>query len=640
MFTERQQKILDILAKTPGFITSEEIARRCGVSSKTVRNEMRAVQQEMPAEAAVITVTKRNGISLLIKNPEVWRQEVQMPADESDEAGREKQILRLILLGTLKDEPLVQQKIADALYVSLSSLKASMKDVREDLKSFHLNLVNHRNQGMMIAGSERDIRHCLFENLGHHSGADFADKDLPFSIEKLRSILIRVLAVYDMVLTDDSLWDVADYIAIALLRAANGHNILYRLQESKKITACKEYRIAATVFDEIYTNFQLDVDTNEIYYIAQHLIMSRRYTAMEHPVNEQISSLVETMLDRVQHIVGIDFRQDSALLKGLQSHLEVVVPRIKFHVRIHNEVLEVVKNEYPLAFQIGIIAAKVIEEQTGETVSEDEVGYIAIHFGAALTRRHIDHTRNMRRTAYVVCGSGMGTSVLLKTRLEEYFKDVLSVAKVMPGYQLPDVDFSQVDLIISTMPQEELPDLPAEGRDKLVVVTHLLDHDEVEEIRKRLFHSRRVTNVNLAKFFHRECFQTHMAAHSRDQVLREMTRGLQKLGLMDEETIQSVFEREEASSTEIGNLVAIPHPLTNTTAVSAISVAVLDKPILWSQMQVQVVFLISIAKEEFYLWEPIFLRLFKYMVKENGARYMTSDIDFDQFLAEFQRHFE
>ena len=86
--------------------------------------------------------------------------------------------------------------------------------------------------------------------------------------------------------------------------------------------------------------------------------------------------------------------------------------------------------------------------------------------------------------------------------------------------------------------------------------------------------------------------------------------------------------------------MAIPHPLTNTTAVSAISVAVLDKPILWSQMQVQVVFLISIAKEEFYLWEPIFLRLFKYMVKENGARYMTSDIDFDQFLAEFQRHFE
>ena len=127
MFTERQQKILDILAKTPGFITSEEIARRCGVSSKTVRNEIRAVQQEMPAEAAVITVTKRNGISLLIKNPEVWRQEVQMPADESDEAGREKQILRLICA----DKSNAQ--IAQVMNIKLTTVKTHVSHILEKL---------------------------------------------------------------------------------------------------------------------------------------------------------------------------------------------------------------------------------------------------------------------------------------------------------------------------------------------------------------------------------------------------------------------------------------------------------------------------------------------------------------------------
>lgn len=119
-----------------------------------------------------------------------------------------------------------------------------------------------------------------------------------------------------------------------------------------------------------------------------------------------------------------------------------------------------------------------------------------------------------------------------------------------------------------------------------------------------------------------------------------MTQGLKKLGLMDKDTEMSVFEREDASPTEIGNLVAIPHPLINNTAISAISVVILDKPILWSQMQVQVIFLISIAKEEFYLWEPIFLKLFKYLVKENGVRHMIAKVDFDEFMIELRQHFE
>ena len=70
--------------------------------------------------------------------------------------------------------------------------------------------------------------------------------------------------------------------------------------------------------------------------------------------------------------------------------------------------------------------------------------------------------------------------------------------------------------------------------------------------------------------------------------------------MIDKETSTSIFERESASPTEIGNLVALPHPLVNNTAISSISVLVLDKPIIWVDHHVQVIFLISIAKSEFY----------------------------------------
>ena len=118
-----------------------------------------------------------------------------------------------------------------------------------------------------------------------------------------------------------------------------------------------------------------------------------------------------------------------------------------------------------------------------------------------------------------------------------------------------------------------------------------------------------------------------------------MTESLENLGLMDEEASLSVMEREKASPTEIGNLVAIPHPLTNNAAISSISVLILDRPILWVEHQVQVVFLLSIATSEFYLWEPVFLKLFKYLVKENGVKKLLDNPEYESFIKDFKKSF-
>ena len=118
-----------------------------------------------------------------------------------------------------------------------------------------------------------------------------------------------------------------------------------------------------------------------------------------------------------------------------------------------------------------------------------------------------------------------------------------------------------------------------------------------------------------------------------------LTQKLIRSGLMDEETAKSVFEREAASPTELGNLIAVPHPMENHTAISSISVLVLEQPIRWEEQPVQVVFLISIARDEFYLWEPIFLKLFRYFVKENGIRELIAHPVYDRFIHDFKQSF-
>lgn len=195
-------------------------------------------------------------------------------------------------------------------------------------------------------------------------------------------------------------------------------------------------------------------------------------------------------------------------------------------------------------------------------------------------------------------------------------------------------------MIISTIPEDNLPQISEENRNKLVIVRNFLDDDEIKAIQQKLFNTTRIFAQNVDRFFRRECFITGKNFRSKEKIIKFMTESLENLGLMDEEASLSVMEREKASPTEIGNLVAIPHPLTNNAAISSISVLILDRPILWVEHQVQVVFLLSIARSEFYLWETIFIRLFKWISRQNGVKKILDNPTYDDFIKNFKRSFD
>ncbi len=642
MITERQRRILGILKQHRDGITSDEIARLIGVSSKTIRNDIKALTVELSDRIAAINVSMRHGYTLEMRDEEAVAALLQGQEHQLIEgAARDAYVLRRLLMGALTDAPLLQQDLADELYIGLSTLKTSLKEVKSVLRGYGLSIENYKNKGMMVTGRERELRQAIFDHLFAVRGVreqTLAACGAEIDRKVLRQILIRVISSYDLVLTDDSLAHLLDCVFIALLRAAKEHNVSYMLRESKEIEAQAEFAMATAIFEEIYQQLGIDVLTSEIYYIAQHIIASKRYRAAEQQASTYAQDLTDAMLARIYQLVGVDFRQDRTLRAGLQAHLESVVPRIRFRIRSKNEVLTVMKNEYPLAFQIAVIAAKVIEEREKLNVSEDEIGFLAVHFGAALARQNTARISDKRR-ALIVSGSGMGTAELLIARLEEHFHDTLQVDKVLPGYQLEAGALDHIDCIISTIAPEYLPPLPPKDQDKLIVVRHFLNTEEIQLIRQKLFQQDGNFVLNVEKFFRRECFYEKRAFRTKEEVLTFLTDKLMQSGLMDAETARSVFEREAASPTALGNLIAVPHPMENNTAISAISVLVLERPITWAEQQVQAVFLISIARAEFHLWEPIFLKLFRYFVKENGIRELIAHPNYDRFIYDFKQSF-
>jgi len=73
-----------------------------------------------------------------------------------------------------------------------------------------------------------------------------------------------------------------------------------------------------------------------------------------------------------------------------------------------------------------------------------------------------------------------------------------------------------------------------------------------------------------------------------------MVKRLEEKGDVTRNYLESVFDRERATTTSIGRGIAIPHGNMAEVNESRIVVAILDKPVKWHEDMVDTIFLLAI----------------------------------------------
>src|SRR5699024_3226122 len=97
-------------------------------------------------------------------------------------------------------------------------------------------------------------------------------------------------------------------------------------------------------------------------------------------------------------------------------------------MNIRNPMLEEIKQNYPFAFDIGVVASKMIEKDLKVQVSESEIGYLALHFEMALNRNNIDEKK---LNIILVCNSGLTSSQLIKYKLIQNFGNQIQITEII-----------------------------------------------------------------------------------------------------------------------------------------------------------------------------------------------------------------
>src|SRR5690606_38955472 len=216
-----------------------------------------------------------------------------------------------------------------------------------------------------------------------------------------------------------------------------------------------EYESAKSIAEEIESNIHLSIPENEVVNIYLHLLGQKKMLIQEKPSSIEIVSpeiqLIERVLVEINEMYRLDFREDAILKNGLLLHLESALHRIRLNMPINNELIEEIKMNYPFPMQLAKLLAGSLEKAFKLKIDLNEIGFLTLHFCGALERANsVESSKEIR--AVVVCTTGLGTSVLLKAKLQSKLQSKIKVMGVYALYQLEDIDFTNIDIIITTVP--------------------------------------------------------------------------------------------------------------------------------------------------------------------------------------------
>ncbi|MED0796862.1 transcriptional regulator LicR [Bacillus inaquosorum] len=597
MLHGRLRDILRLLMAAEAPVTSSFFAAQLNVTTRTVRNDIKELQGVISGHGAFVQSVRGSGYILRIHDEQTFRMLLQDVFQQKKGLPvlPEERMAYLMKRLLLAEHYLKLDELAEELFISKSTLQTDLKEVKKRLLPYRIVMETRPNYGFKLRGDEVQMRYCMAEYIVDERETEIdvlnekADILPNEEIEIIRSAILKKIKNDRIPLSNLGLNNLIIHIGIACKRIRTENYVSLFPEDMDHILDQKEYLAAEAIVKELESALAVTFPKDETAYIAMHLLGTKRMTQPQcgedtFSIDEETDLLTFAMIKAVDRELKLGILHDKELKIGLALHIKPAISRNRYGMNLRNPMLAAIKEHYPLAFEAGIVAGMVIKEQTGIDIHENEIGYLALHFGAAIERKK---TESPPKRCIIVCASGAGSAQLLREKLRSHFGKRLDILGTAEYYSLDQMSYESIDFVISTIPiKKELP-VP------VLKVNTLLGGTDFTKIESILSDEKE----KAARYLKKELVFFQKDLRSKEEVIQFLGQKAVDCGYADKEIIDSIFEREGMSPTCFGNLVAIPHPLVPQTKTTFWAVCTLKKPIDWENQRVQFVCLLCVEKE-------------------------------------------
>lgn len=549
----RERKILFQLLTAEEEVTVKDLSESLQVSERTIHRDLKKIEHSI--ENYHLRLIKKAGQGVRIQGEIKNIQQLQSVITSevaTDFTPEERKTIILTML-LERNEPIKLFTLANELNVTSATVSNDLDLLVEELTPYQLSIVRKKGLGILIKGEEARKRSLLSYLISEHLNPVGLANQLKSQIQKqhvtnhisnrlfgyVNPEVLEIIEKQVDLVSQDLPYELADsgyiglvvHLALAIERVKQGDIIQFDKDYLKDIITTNEYEIAQKLMNALEAHFMIDIPDDEIGYITMHLLGAKLQTSRNN-LMEDTSLDVAVQANELIRNVSIQLNKDlsdNKLLHDLTIHLKPAIYRLKQGMTIRNPMLKAIKKDYLDFFQI---VQKAADETFPDLIfPEDEIGYLVLHFAAAI----LQEKGRSKLNAIVICSSGIGTSRILASKLLHKIPELHSVEN-KSMFDLSDDITERYDLIISTIPLEGL-----EGN--YILTSPMLTETEIAQIQKEIRKKALVPKTREhTKLGETNAFQELQSIQSYSNVILDVLDqfGIQQVS--DDQSVKSVLD--------------------------------------------------------------------------------------------------
>ncbi|MGM0238260.1 MULTISPECIES: PRD domain-containing protein [Enterococcus] len=470
--SKKESSLIEIFLSTKKILTAQEIADNLRISTKTVYRLVKKIN-ELSSNGPVIETQTGKGLSLNYKRYLKVINEQENTQEDNAEGRRNRILLELLFKSP---HPMDIQTLYEGQFVSNELIIKDIEKMRETVKPYQLAIKKKRNL-VSLVGSEKEIRHLSYKLIS--MGSFLTTETYVVNDETMNSYdadLITSLLEYIEKMVGNPIpypynVNIFSHIYILLSRFRKGKvanpevSKLSELdgEEKNLIQQNQEkFEIAKKIIQRIEDYLVAEIDEIEVFYLFQYIMASRVSTnenaqAMTNE-SEEVTILALHLAKYLKAELNFSFIEiidDASFLE----HLRLMLYRSKNGIIVKNELIQDIRREYS---EIYVALQKALDDLSSEfeslNISDDEIGFLVLYFAQILEKKRF------QRRVLIMCSSGVGTSELLKIKVQRAFPDldivdVVSLNQYKKNYE--KLGKESFDFILTTVSLDNKSNVPS-----------------------------------------------------------------------------------------------------------------------------------------------------------------------------------
>lgn len=454
-------RLIEKMAELPHtWLTAATLANTIGISRRTVLRELPGMKQWM--QAAGFQFLHSPGRGLLLEESQERRElllsmlEKQTSPSALSRQERRQQVLLTLLCAK---EPIKIYALAHKLNISEYTLSADLDSAEEFLHTWGIALRRRPGVGIWLEAPPEKLRRAA----GTLLKTQLLEQDWQtfFNGTSPQKTLLTTLLEPEIVHT---VWDVlqrfdeeealhftdSHIVSLTVHLSLTIRQLQHGTANSSTPPLSADTMQAKRLAKRLEQAFEVTFTPAEIANLALYL---DAYGQNNEPDSREMNLryLVTYLIHGISEAMEVDLTPYVGLADDLCRHLRPMLLRLENKAYIENPQLSLLREQYPVLWKATrAVCDKAQQSLPIPAISDNEVGYLAMHIGAVLEQENLAKTR---LDVVVVCPYGMASSRFLAAQLARDFS-VLNIVSCCPVRDLDPAELQKhgVNLIISTVP--------------------------------------------------------------------------------------------------------------------------------------------------------------------------------------------